>query len=116
VLRLNESAPGCGLLGSHDDFSVTSHLPADTAVVTQLRCSPIRAPFGRVRPSVSTRPALPARLWCLCNSLSVTACQPASVPHSCRRRPHSPMRHVAAKARAQAYTSPQCSKGCRALR
>lgn len=40
MLRLNESAPGCGLLGSHDDFSVTQFLPPDTAVITQLRCGP----------------------------------------------------------------------------
>ncbi|KAK9823003.1 hypothetical protein WJX81_005071 [Elliptochloris bilobata] len=40
MLRLNESAPGCGLLGSHDDFSITESLPADTAVITQLR-SPV---------------------------------------------------------------------------
>lgn len=39
TLRLNASVPSCGLLGSHDDFSVvTDSLPRDTAVVTQLRC------------------------------------------------------------------------------
>ena len=39
TLRLNTSVPSCGLLGSHDDFSVVADsLPRDTAVVTQLRC------------------------------------------------------------------------------
>ena len=37
-LRLSSSVSGCSLLGSHDDFSVRQHMPADTAVVTQLRC------------------------------------------------------------------------------
>lgn len=41
TLRLNASVPSCGLLGSHDDFSVVADsLPPDTAVVTQLRCGP----------------------------------------------------------------------------
>jgi hypothetical protein len=39
VLRLNSSVTGCSLLGSHDDFSIRQHLPANTAVVTQLRCA-----------------------------------------------------------------------------
>ena len=39
MLRLNASVPSCGLLGSHDDFSVVvDSLPPNTAVVTQLRC------------------------------------------------------------------------------
>ena len=38
VLRLNASVTGCSLLGSHDDFSIRQHLPAKTAIVTQLRC------------------------------------------------------------------------------
>jgi hypothetical protein len=38
VLRLNESIAGCGVLGSHDDYSITDFLPKDTAVITQLRC------------------------------------------------------------------------------
>ncbi|KAK9810315.1 hypothetical protein WJX72_008465 [[Myrmecia] bisecta] len=38
VLRLNESIPNCGLLSSHDDYSVVERfLPADAAVITQLR-------------------------------------------------------------------------------
>ena len=43
VLRLNASVTGCSLLGSHDDMSIRRHLPAETAVVTQLRCAcPVR--------------------------------------------------------------------------
>lgn len=37
VLRLNASIPGCGLLSSHDDMSISRLFPADTAYVTQLR-------------------------------------------------------------------------------
>eukprot|EP00884_Botryococcus_braunii_P009434 jgi/Botrbrau1/18492/Bobra.0072s0071.1 len=37
VLRLNESLSGCGILGSHDDYSVTDFLPSDAAVITQIR-------------------------------------------------------------------------------
>ena len=37
VLRLNSSVPDCGLLTSHDDYSVIQYLPADAAVATQLR-------------------------------------------------------------------------------
>ncbi|KAL3153929.1 hypothetical protein ABBQ32_013491 [Trebouxia sp. C0010 RCD-2024] len=37
VLRLNTSVPGCGLLSSHDDYSVLQHLPTDAAIATQLR-------------------------------------------------------------------------------
>ena len=36
-VRNNRSVSGCSLLGSHDDFSIRQHLPANTAVVTQLR-------------------------------------------------------------------------------
>ena len=37
VLRLNTSVPDCGLLSSHDDYSVIQYLPRDAAVATQLR-------------------------------------------------------------------------------
>ena len=37
VLRLNTSFPGCGLLSSHDDYSVIQYLPKDAAIATQLR-------------------------------------------------------------------------------
>ena len=37
VLRLNASVPDCGLLSSHDDFSVLQYLPKDAAIATQLR-------------------------------------------------------------------------------
>lgn len=37
VLRLNESVPDCGLLSSHDDYSVLQYLPKDAAIATQLR-------------------------------------------------------------------------------
>jgi hypothetical protein len=37
VLRLNSSVPDCGLLSSHDDYSVIQYLPRDAAVATQLR-------------------------------------------------------------------------------
>lgn len=37
VLRLNASVPGCGLLSSHDDYSVLQYLPEDAAIATQLR-------------------------------------------------------------------------------
>lgn len=37
VLRLNTSIPNCGLLSSHDDFSVSQYLPAQAAIATQLR-------------------------------------------------------------------------------
>lgn len=37
VLRLNTSMPNCGLLSSHDDFSVSQYLPAHVAIATQLR-------------------------------------------------------------------------------
>lgn len=36
-LRINTDLPQCYLLSSHDDFSVVEQLPAETAVVTQLR-------------------------------------------------------------------------------
>lgn len=36
-LRIDFSLPQCGLLSSHDDFSVVERLPPGTAVVTQLR-------------------------------------------------------------------------------
>ena len=37
VLRLNQSVPNCGLLSSHDDYSVLQYLPKDAAIATQLR-------------------------------------------------------------------------------
>lgn len=37
VLRLNSSVPDCGLLSSHDDYSVIQYLPKDAAIATQLR-------------------------------------------------------------------------------
>ena len=37
VLRLNTSVPDCGLLSSHDDYSVVQYLPSDAAIATQLR-------------------------------------------------------------------------------
>lgn len=37
TLRLNVSVGSCGLLASHDDYSATDFLPAEAAVVTQLR-------------------------------------------------------------------------------
>ncbi|KAL0026487.1 hypothetical protein WJX77_002347 [Trebouxia sp. C0004] len=37
ILRLNSSVPDCGLLSSHDDYSVIQYLPRDAAVATQLR-------------------------------------------------------------------------------
>jgi protein-tyrosine sulfotransferase len=37
VLRLNISVGSCGLLASHDDYSATDFLPAQAAIVTQLR-------------------------------------------------------------------------------
>ncbi len=37
VLRLNSSVPDCGLLSSHDDYSVVQYLPEDAAIATQLR-------------------------------------------------------------------------------
>ena len=37
VLRLNSSMPNCGLLSSHDDYSVIQYLPPNAAVTTQLR-------------------------------------------------------------------------------
>ncbi|KAA6422197.1 MAG: tyrosine sulfotransferase-like [Trebouxia sp. A1-2] len=37
VLRLNSSVPDCGLLSSHDDYSVVQYLPREAAVATQLR-------------------------------------------------------------------------------
>ncbi len=37
VLRLDISVPACGLLSSHDDFSVVDNLPEDAAVITQVR-------------------------------------------------------------------------------
>lgn len=37
TLRYNVSAPGCLSLVSHDDFSATDELPADAAIITQLR-------------------------------------------------------------------------------
>ena len=37
ILRLNESLSDCGLLSSHDDFSVIDMLPKNGAVITQLR-------------------------------------------------------------------------------
>ena len=37
VLRLNTSVPDCGLLSSHDDYSVLQYLPKDAAIATQLR-------------------------------------------------------------------------------
>lgn len=37
VLRLNQSVPDCGLLSSHDDYSVLQYLPKDAAIATQLR-------------------------------------------------------------------------------
>ena len=37
VLRLDLSVPACGLLSSHDDFSVVDNLPEDAAVITQVR-------------------------------------------------------------------------------
>lgn len=37
TLRLNVSVGSCGLLASHDDYSATSFLPAEAAIVTQLR-------------------------------------------------------------------------------
>lgn len=37
VLRLNSSVSDCGLLSSHDDFSVSQYLPTQAAVATQLR-------------------------------------------------------------------------------
>lgn len=36
-LRINFTVPDCGLLSSHDDFSVVSMLPEDTAVLSQVR-------------------------------------------------------------------------------
>ena len=36
-LRIDFDVPNCALLSSHDDFSVVERLPADTAVVSQLR-------------------------------------------------------------------------------
>lgn len=37
VLRLNVSMGSCGLLSSHDDYSATDFLPAEAAIITQLR-------------------------------------------------------------------------------
>ena len=37
VLRLDESMGSCGLLSSHDDYSVIDMLPPHGAIVTQLR-------------------------------------------------------------------------------
>jgi protein-tyrosine sulfotransferase len=37
TLRLNVSLGSCGLLASHDDYSATDFLPAEAAIVTQLR-------------------------------------------------------------------------------
>ena len=37
ILRLNTSVPDCGLLSSHDDYSVLQYLPPDAAIATQLR-------------------------------------------------------------------------------
>lgn len=37
VLRLNVSMGSCGLLSSHDDYSATDYLPAEAAIITQLR-------------------------------------------------------------------------------
>ena len=37
VLRLNQSVPNCGLLSSHDDYSVLQYLPKEAAIATQLR-------------------------------------------------------------------------------
>lgn len=37
ILRLNTSVPDCGLLSSHDDYSVLQYLPTDAAIATQLR-------------------------------------------------------------------------------
>ena len=37
VLRLDSSVSDCGLLSSHDDYSVSQYLPADAAIATQLR-------------------------------------------------------------------------------
>ena len=37
VLRLNNSVSDCGLLSSHDDFSVSQYLPSQAAIATQLR-------------------------------------------------------------------------------
>ncbi len=36
MLRLDISVPACGLLSSHDDFSVVENLPEDAAVITQV--------------------------------------------------------------------------------
>ncbi len=43
VLRVNVSTGSCGLLSSHDDYSATKFLPAEAAIITQLR-----DPVGRV--------------------------------------------------------------------
>mmetsp|Transcript_3569 Transcript_3569/g.8517 ORF Transcript_3569/g.8517 Transcript_3569/m.8517 type:complete len:551 (+) Transcript_3569:111-1763(+) len=37
ILRLNVSVEGCGLLSSHDDYSVTAVLPPTATVITQIR-------------------------------------------------------------------------------
>lgn len=37
MLRLDESMSSCGLLSSHDDYSVADLLPERSAVLTQLR-------------------------------------------------------------------------------
>lgn len=42
-VRINVTDPKCSLLSSHDDFSLTSRLPPDTTLLTQLR-----HPFQRV--------------------------------------------------------------------
>ena len=36
-LRLDKSISGCGLLSSHDDYSVIDLLPNNSALITQLR-------------------------------------------------------------------------------
>jgi hypothetical protein len=37
VLRINDSMTSCGLLSSHDDYSVVDLLPEEAAIITQLR-------------------------------------------------------------------------------
>ena len=56
VLRLDISVPACGLLSSHDDFSVVDNLPEDAAVITQARFKP--APLHYFAHHMQPSPAL----------------------------------------------------------
>ena len=57
LLRLNVSMSGCGLLSSHDDYSVAEFLPETSAIITQVLI--LRLPSPPVLLSSSSPPSLP---------------------------------------------------------